>query len=131
VTRAPSSFAAFGQQHTGKDLLAFTGLYNLVGLLICLSLKIAGDEASFDCDGIGLNLCNGFIALSGSIFVLLGYKSSFKVQTAAIQYLRLPATLCLASLLFSEEITMRVVIGSTALLAIAYGIAARPVSDAP
>src|SRR4051812_40687647 len=84
VALQSASFAAFGQQHTGKDLLAFTGLYNLVGLLICLSLKLASHEALFDFDGIGLNLCNAVIALGGNIFVLLGYKSSFKVQTAAI-----------------------------------------------
>jgi hypothetical protein len=129
VALQSASFAAFGQQHTGKDLLAFTGLYNFVGLLICVSLKIASDEASFDFDGIGLNLCNGLIALGGSIFVLLSYKSPFKVQTAAIQYLRLPVTLCLAFVLFSEEITLRIVIGSAVLLAIAYEITTRPVSD--
>ncbi|WP_262031754.1 hypothetical protein [Microvirga sp. Mcv34] len=118
-----ASFAAFGSHHTNRDVLGFTGLYNLVGFLTCLFLRVVfWRETAIDFDAIGYSVCNALIALAASLLVILGYRTKYKVQASAINYLRLPISLVLASTFFNETVTIVTAAGSLFIIAIVYEI---------
>jgi len=62
------------------------------------------------------------IALTASLLVILGYRTQYKVQASAINYLRLPISLILASTLFAETVTIATAAGSLFIIAIVYEI---------
>ena len=123
VALQSAAFAAFGSHHTNRHVLGFTGLYNLVGFLTCLALKLAfWREPAFTAETLGVNLVNGLVALAASLCVIMGYRTRHKVQASATNYLRLPISLILATFLFQEAMTLTTVLASLAILAIVFEI---------
>jgi len=116
------SFAAFGSHHSSQDVLGFTGLYNLVGLLSCLGVKFVLSEQTFALETISVNALNAVIALAASLLVIMSYRTQYKVQASSINYLRLPISLALAVVLFGEAVTALTAVGSLGIIAIVYEI---------
>jgi len=127
-----ASFAAFGSQHSNQDVLGFTGLYNLVGFLTCLSLKfVLWPEQAFAFGTVCINTLNALIALTASLLVIVSYRTQYKVQASSINYLRLPISLALAATLFGETVTTATVIGSLGIVGIVYEIGRSKVDTSP